>query len=386
MKKLFQYYSGYYKGSGGAETHITELVKNLDYNFEILTDALPGYPLIENPWKNVKIIRFEPNNYTIASFNYRFISRLLFPYRLYADIKRVSNKHKFLKKANYDLVHFHGSGVGGALAKLCYMLKSPKLIEKLTDFSYIEPKIVTVHGLSSLMTDDPIVKELEMKFITQFENVICVDERLYDFLRENLEDNVKIWLVPNSVDTTRFEFTSLSMDRKLKVGFVGRLERSRGISLLYDLINNLPSYIEVHVLGAGNSIDIERFKSRIDITKIHFETNISYEKIHEVYRKFDVLLNPVIAEGISRVTLEAMSSGRPVIMLDTGNRYPVINKKTGYLIKYNVEELLKVLQYLYENKKELKEVAENARGIVEKEYDNRVIIPKIGEIYEEIMK
>jgi len=265
------------------------------------------------------------------------------------------------------------------------MIKSAKIIEKLTDFSYVEPKILTVHGLSCLMTDDPLIKEQELTFINQFENIICVDQRLYEFFKDNLEQK-RIWLVPNSIDTKKFKFTPLSHDKNLRVGFIGRLEKSRGISLLYDFIDNLPSYAEVHVLGAGNSIAIKKFQSRVDVTKIHFETNISYEDVHAFYRKFDVLLNPVIAEGISRVTLEAMSSGRPVIMLDKGNRYPVINKETGYLINDDIEELLNLLRYIHENEDELKAVAKNARVIVEKEYDNSVIIPKIGDIYGDIIK
>ena len=335
MKLIGQYYDGYYKASGGIETYITHITQNLDYEFEIITDAIPGYSLIEKTSKRVAIKRFKPYNHALIPFRSIQNKKILFPYRVLTDTMRMKNKHKYLKKANYDLIHFHGSGVGGAIAKLSYMLKSVKLIEKLTDFSYVEPKILTVHGLSCLMTDEPLVKEQEMNFINQFENIICVDERLYNFLKENLENNARIWHVPNSVDTKRFKFTPLPQEnKKLRVGFIGRLEKSRGISLLYDLINNLPSYVEVYVLGAGNSTDIERFKSRVDITKIHFETNISYEEVHKFYRKFDVLLNPVIAEGISRVTLEAMSSGRPVIMLNRGNRYPVINEKTGYLIKY----------------------------------------------------
>jgi len=307
--------------------------------------------------------------------------KILFPYRVLTDIIRIKNKHEYLKKSNYDLVHFHGSGVGGALIKLSYMLKSVKVIEKLTDFSYVEPKILTVHGLSFFMTDNPLVKEQEMEFINQFENIICVDEGLYNFLDENLEGK-RIWHVPNSVDTKKFKFTHLSSNKKLRIGFIGRLEESRGISLLYDLINKLSSYVEVYVLGAGNSIAIERFKSKVDMSKIYFKTNVSYENVYKFYRKFDVLLNPVIAEGISRVTLEAMSSGRPVIMLSTGNRYPIINKKTGYLIKYDINELLSLLQYLHGNRDELKKIGKSAREIVEKEYNNKVIIAKIGEIYE----
>lgn len=386
MTLIGQYYDGYYNASGGVETHITDITQNLDYEFEIITDAIPGYPSIEKISKKVTIKRCKPYNYGLIPFRSLQTKKILFPFRVLTDVIRMKNKHEYLKKTNYDLTHFHGSGVGGALTKLSYMLKSSKLTEKFSDFSYVEPKILTVHGLSCLMTDDPLVKEQETNFIKQFGNIICVDERLCNFLEENLGDDVRIWHVPNSVDTKRFKFTPLSMGEKLKVGFIGRLEKSRGISLLYDLVNNSPSYVEVHVLGAGSSTDIERFKSQVDITKIHFETNINYEEVHTFYHNIDVLLNPVIAEGISRATLEAMSSGRPVIMSNRGNRYPVLNGETGYLISYDIKELLKLLQYLHEKRVELKENGKNAREIVGKEYDNTVLIPKISEIYEEVSK
>ncbi|KAF5436401.1 Glycosyltransferase involved in cell wall bisynthesis [Candidatus Methanophagaceae archaeon] len=380
MTLIGQYYDGYYKASGGVETYITDITKNLEYEFEILTDAIPGYPLLEKTSRRVTIRRFKPYNYALTPYKTLQTKKILFPYRVLTDTIRMKNKHKHLKEVTYDLVHFHGSGVGGALTRLSYKLKSLKLVETLTDFSYVEPKLLTVHGLSCLMTDNLLVKEEEMNFINQFENIICVDERLYIFLRENFTDK-RIWHVPNSVDIKRFEFIPLSKDKNLRVGFIGRLEKSRGISLLNDLIINLPPYVELYVLGAGNSTDIEKFKSQVDITKIHFETNVRYEEIHEVYRNFDVLLNPVIAEGISRVTLEAMSSGRPVIMLNKGNRYPVINEKTGYLINYNINELLRLLQYLHESDNELKGVAKNARETVKKEYSKEVVIPNLKRIY-----
>lgn len=385
MGKILQFYDGYYEASGGIETHITDLTQKLGHEFEIITDAIPGYPVIEKPDQNSTIKRFKPDNYALTTLRSIRNNKVSFPYRVLTDTMRINNKHKYLRRANYDLVHFHGSGAGGAIVKLSYILRSAQLTDKLTDFSYIKQKILTVHGLSSLLIGDPIVKEQEMKFITQFENIICVDERLHRFLRENLEGK-RIWYVPNSVDTRRFKFAPLSSDEKLRVGFIGRLEKSRGISLLYDLIREMPSYIDFCILGAGNSTDIKKFKSNVDTSKIHFETNINYDEVHNFYRKFDVLLNPVLAEGISRVTLEAMSSGRPVIMLNKGNRYPVINGETGYLIEYSIKDLLKLLQFLHKNRDKLEEVGKNARSIVENEYDSRVIIPKIAKIYEEVMQ
>ena len=63
MKKIIQYYSLYYKASGGIETHISELARNMNCNIEILTDAFPGMPPISNISNNIKIVRIRPMNY-----------------------------------------------------------------------------------------------------------------------------------------------------------------------------------------------------------------------------------------------------------------------------------------------------------------------------------
>ncbi|MCK5346974.1 MAG: glycosyltransferase family 4 protein, partial [Candidatus Heimdallarchaeota archaeon] len=200
-----------------------------------------------------------------------------------------------------------------------------------------------------------------------------------------------IWYVPNCVDVDRFNHTSISTDHKLKIGFVGRLEKSRGTSYLFDVIKNLPPNVEMYVLGAGNKMAIERFEGKIDTSKIHFEKNIPYEEMHKFYRKIDILFNPAGGSdpsgsyGISRASLESMSSGRPVIMLGEKERYPIIHGKTGYLVKPELKEILALLGHINDSRDELEEIAINGRIIIEKEFSNKVIIPKIEKIYEDIL-
>ena len=385
MGKIAQFYGGYYQASGGIETHITEIIQNLDYEFEVLTDALSSYKMIEKPCSNVTIQRFKPYNYSYNPSKSMMTSKITFPYRVLTDIQRIKNKHKFLRKNSFDLVHFHGSGAGDAVTKLSYLLNSTNIVSKLSDFSDLEPKILTVHGLSSLLTNNPMVKKQEMDFIRQFKSIICVDQKLYDYLNNELKNNAKLWCVPNSVNTNKFKYVPIYSHDKLKVGFIGRLEASRGIALLYDLINNLPSYIDLYVLGAGNAKDIERFKSKVDVSRIHFQENIAYEQIPYFLQQLDILFNPVIAEGISRVTLESMSTGRPVIMLNYGNRYPVIHNKTGYLINYDIRELLNLLEYIYNAPEEMEKIGINAKKEIESKYDSKIVIPKIKDIYEELL-
>jgi glycosyltransferase involved in cell wall biosynthesis len=384
MSTIAQFYDGYYQGSGGIETHITEICRNLNYDVLILSDSIDKS--LEHPQlpSNIRIKRFEPKNYALKQSRSIIQKKIFFPYRFISDVMRINKKHAYLRKNQFDLVHFHGHGIGEAIMRFSSLSKSSYLLHKYLDYSYVQPKLLTVHGLSSLLTDNAQIKEIETSFISQFENLICVDSVLYDYLREEI-DPMNLWYIPNSIDTELFRYEPISIEKKLKVGFVGRLEKSRGISLLIDLINNLPSFVELYVVGAGNFRDLQKFRSQVDVSKIHFYENVNYADMSDYIRMFHVLLNPVIAQGISRVTLEAMSCGRVVVMLDHGNRYPVINDETGFLINNDVEELTGILRFLYENEDVVKQISINSTQKVEKEYSSKYIVPKIESVYRKVL-
>lgn len=387
MSLIYQFYSGYYPASGGIETHITNIVSNLQsYDFQIIADAFPGLPIVERKRDNVTVKRIMPVNESIdASANSLKNKKIAFPYRLIKDILRLNNKRKYLKESEYDLIHIHGMNSGDAVLRLCFLLKNDILIKYYTDFSFInKPKILTINGLSSLMVDNQFIKKIELDYINQFRDIICVDKNLYNYVSKINENDISIYHIPNGVDCNRFKFSHLNDSDRLQIGFIGRLERSRGISFLVDLIKNITNNTKIIVIGAGNYNEILRFSSMADMSAISFYQNVKNELIPDYIQKFDVLFNPVIAEGISRVTLEAMACGRPVIMLDKGDRYPIIHGKTGYLFKTN-KDLLELINYLNDNKEELSRVGKAARSIVEKEYSNDVILPQISKLYEKLI-
>lgn len=386
MSLIYQFYNGYYPASGGIETHITDIVNNLhSYNFQIITDAFPGLPIVERIKQNVTVRRIMPiNKGNDISGNIFENKKIAIPYRFIKDILRLNNKRKYLKESEYDLIHIHGMNSGDAVLKLSFLLKNDLLIKYYTDFSFINrPKILTIHGLSSLIVDNDFIKKVELDYLNQFKHIICVDKKLYNYISNIVENDTSIYHIPNGVDCKRFKFSDINDTDRFRIGFIGRLEKSRGISFLIDLIKNLKETNDIIVVGAGNHNEIMRFLSLVDNRSISFFQNVKYESIPDYIQKFDVLFNPVIAEGISRVTLEAMACGRPVIMLDKGDRYPIIHGKTGYLFKTN-QDLEKLLNSLKDNKEELARVGKAARTIVEKEFSNDVILPQINKIYEKL--
>lgn len=381
---IIQYNPRYYPIMGGGEVHIANVVKGIsDYNFKIVTNALCGYPLVENISQNVQLMRFSPYDRNLVPFSNIYLNRMLFPYRLLSDIIRQSKKYSYLKNLDFDLLHVHGIGFESSFLKADRVLNH-QMFTKSIDFTFVKsPSILTIHNLFSPFMRNNLSVNFEQYIIDQFENIIVVDQNIKQYVENYIESrNQKknVWFVPNSVDTQLFDFRDCIEDRKLKVGFIGRLEASRGLELLLELIKKLPEYIELYIVGSGNANRISKFKENVEYSRVHYCTNLKNEDIPKVLGKIDVLFNPVIAEGISRVSLESMSCGRPVIMLDKGNRYPIINNKTGFLIQ-TISELLQLLQYLQDNRDEIKKVGKNAREIVEKEFSNDVIIPKMRQIY-----
>lgn len=384
LETIIQYNPRYYPIMGGGEVHIENIVKDIsDYNFKIITNSLYGYPLVENLSQNVQLMRFLPYDRNLDPFNNRNFNRLLFPYRLLSDIIRQRKKYSYMKNLDFDLLHVHGIGFENSLLKADRLLNH-RMFTKSIDFTFVKsPMILTIHNLFSPFMQNKLSVNFEQYIIDQFENIIVVDQNIKQYVEDYIEgmnQKKNVWFIPNSVDTQLFNFHDCIENRKLKVGFIGRLEASRGLELLLELIKKLPEYVELYIVGSGNVNRISEFKENVEHSRVHYSTNLKNEDIPKVMGQIDVLFNPVIAEGISRVSLESMSCGRPVIMLDKGNRYPIIHNKTGFLIQ-TISELLQLLQYLQDNRNEIKKVGKNAREIVEKEFSNIAVIPKMKQIY-----
>lgn len=384
-KIICQYNPRFYPTMGGGEVYVANIVQAFpDYRFEIITNALDNYDLDEPFSENTRILRFTPYDHNVVPFKNKKLSKISFPYRVLSGVIREKKKHAYLKKSMFPLLHVHGIGLEGNFLRVDMWLHR-QFFTNMLNFNFVEtPKLLTIHNLVSPFTNNPVAKKFEHYLIDQFDNIITVDKNIYLYVKNYAEDK-NIWLIPNSIDTNKFKFNVPSEETDvLKIGFVGRLEYSRGLEYLQKLIQNLPEKIEMHVVGAGNENYLNNFKANIGMSKINFHTNMANEDVVHFLNSIDVLFNPVIAEGISRISLEAMSCRKAVIMLDKGDRYPIIHNNTGYLFR-NHDELIVLLQHLQSNRSELKMIGKNARKIVENEFDNTVIMPKIKNIYDDLI-
>ena len=145
-------------------------------------------------------------------------------------------------------------------------------------------------------------------------------------------------LLPLGVDLDRFtpRGDTPPVD-VLRVGFVGRLIRHKGVDVLLRAAATDPR-ITVEIFGAGP--DLERLVGLVEQLgtggRVAFHGHVPEPRIPDVYGYFDVLAVPSIplpswVEQFGRVVVEAMASGVPVVASASG-ALPDVVGEDGLLV------------------------------------------------------
>ncbi len=143
--------------------------------------------------------------------------------------------------------------------------------------------------------------------------------------------------------------------KKKTMLFVGRLSRSKGFDLLLEameiIIAKMP---EARLYAVGNS-NLEKYRRIVNERglrkNVTFLGMLEYEKVMNVYQKFDIVIMPSIREEpLSRVLIECSILGKPVVATSTGGTQEVIaNGLSGILVDSHSEHLAKgILKFLFD--------------------------------------
>ncbi|HEY4134888.1 MAG TPA: glycosyltransferase family 4 protein [Alphaproteobacteria bacterium] len=119
-----------------------------------------------------------------------------------------------------------------------------------------------------------------------------------------------------------------------KIGFIGRLEQTKGIETLLCALPLLrgPKKIELLVAGTGNKKYVSSLMEMGNESNVQW---LGFQKPSEFFQKIDVLVVPSIwDEPFGRVVIEAYSHGVPVIVANRGGLPELVdNGKTGLIFE-----------------------------------------------------
>ena len=309
---------------GGAETHLFDLI-----NEQILRNY------------KVDVVVIGPDNVNVISLENNFIN-------LGVKIKRLNGPRMFnllsyiklytyIKKNGYEVVHSHQP-------RSDYMLFFMK--KYLSTFKWL----VSVHGkydtyLESTNLSNKIKKRFMISLARHWEQadaIIAISSSVSEWIL-NLNKNLQPVIIPYWVDQSNLDLSFTSKE-KITIGFLGRLNKNKGIEELIESFNMLNvenltlkigGYAELSYIEYLNSIPKEEKRKKIKYLGYIEDRKIFFDSV-------DIFVFPSFSEGLGLVLLEAMSFSKICITRDVLPMNSYLTDKSGYLFKDN-EGLLKAL-------------------------------------------
>lgn len=153
---------------------------------------------------------------------------------------------------------------------------------------------------------------------------------------------------------------------KLKLLFVGRLVKEKGVFELFAAIKKLSANnknIELTIAGDGPELaDLVKLSKRLPDNTVHFAGYLSGVDLEAAYQNADVLLLPSYhPEGFPYVVIEAMRAGLPIISTDSGALESlVVDGVTGFKVKpKDIDSIVLAIEKLLNDRRLMTAISNN---------------------------
>jgi D-inositol-3-phosphate glycosyltransferase len=162
-------------------------------------------------------------------------------------------------------------------------------------------------------------------------------------------DAERVLIIPPGVDVARFRPLDRATSRRsLGLGpgrillYVGRLERLKGVDILFRAVAGLDDAADVRVIVVGGSANspelgrLRRIASTLGIAgRVTFQGSLPQERLPEYYGAADICVLPSFYESFGLAALEAAACGIPVVASRVGGLPTIVRDgETGYLVAW----------------------------------------------------
>ncbi len=280
-----------------------------------------------------------------------FIHSETFYYKLARLFRYILNKlNKFnIKNQFISEVAKHNDLINGS--DLILVINNPyylPIIRKLTN------KPLGIHLHNDYLNPDRA--NFSEQILNGVDFVVGVSDYIKNRVKAIAPKECKVDFVYNGINVERFrsnhepmkllklrERYGITESEKVLV-FCGRLQESKGIHLLLDVFLENSHKWNFKLLIVGSSgfassgktkfIKSLENKSKEVGDKVVFTGYIDNSEIHDIYKISDLAVFPSLAaEAFALTVVEALASGLPVIISDSGGMHEVINEKCGIVVQ-----------------------------------------------------
>ncbi|MFZ2959111.1 MAG: glycosyltransferase family 4 protein [Candidatus Ozemobacteraceae bacterium] len=196
----------------------------------------------------------------------------------------------------------------------------------------------------------------------------CTGNALLNLFSKKNQEKKPVFFIDSMVGNNSLEAHAPD-PAVLRLLYVGRLEKDKGIFVLLDAVKQLVQEnapISLDIVGFGSEEEcVKRFINDNGLqANIQFLGYYPNENIIEVYRKNDVFICPSFNEGFPRVIIEAWGCGLAVISTRVGGIEGLgVDKENIYFCKKeSVESLRAAILVFVKNRNQLSLAMQKVRG------------------------
>ena len=362
--------------------YLIQTLEPLSGKIIAITGNLPEYP--NNKVKIIRLKCWQKGKHSSASF--KMLANMLTDLQISFNLLRVFR--------DIDIVSFQI----GARAYPLSVLLSKILRKKVVVFSFNTFYKLTKVGKEHGVFDKKEIFSYSLaniveKFAFLLADQIAVEsESVIKFSNiEKYRRKISIYGA-QFIDLDLFKIKKELKDREELVGYIGRLDKVKGVLNLakaIPLILRSHNNIEFLIGGDGVLFDdvVEELKSKGVYDRVRLIGEIPHEEVPNYLNEMKLLILPSYSEGIPGIVQEAMACGTPVLATPVGGVPDLIKDgKTGFIMGNNsseciAENVIRALEH-----PNLEEIVENGREFIERKYSYEVMVRKCRDSLEELMK
>ena len=279
---------------------------------------------------------------------------------------------KTVKTFRPDVIHAHSTFAG--------------LVTRILHPFLNIPIVYTPHGWA-MYREGSVLKQkafalIEWGLSFLCKKIIAVSEHEREMGIKSGISASKIITIRNGISvTTPSAFPSVWKDQRLKVLFIGRLDRQKGVDVLLRAIDGLEDRLSVRIIGdtviGGTAFDFSAFPH---VSSLGWQTQ---EGVAAHMMACDVIVMPSRWEGLPIAALEAMRLSKPIIATSVGGLPEVIeDKKSGFLFASEDSLALRVT-LMQTNKDELSAMGHRGRIRFSQSFKAETMVAAILSVYQD---
>ncbi|MCF7861520.1 glycosyltransferase family 4 protein [Candidatus Woesearchaeota archaeon] len=359
----------------GIARYLDEVIKGLwkDYDITVIAPQFPNYKNYVDNETRFRIIRVPTFNFTLGDYYPpKFAGKTV-----YKEVKRA------------DMIWTHAVMPIGIAAIMSASILGRPCISTIHSIEWeLARRALKEKGFITHMSV-VISKLIGMFFYNRCDMLMVSSQNVADLLSWNRINSPKR-IIKLATDTEKFRpaldkaSAKINVGLKAKefiIGYCGRLGREKDLGTLYRAFIRFTRKHDAKLLVVGDGIELYKkmFSRNKNVIMAGAQDNVV-----PYLQAMDIYVLPSLTETTSLSTLEAMSTGIPVIATQVGSvKQYIRNSVNGmFFTRQDHFSLYKKICYLHENPKVRDMLGQNARETVKSHYSWNSTIKSIKKVLE----